>query len=65
LLLDRLTVSPAGGAAAVNVTLQLSVPAPVMDGMLQLIALSAEDTALSWTAKVFDTLPALAVRVAV
>jgi hypothetical protein len=65
LLLERLTVNPAAGAAAVSVTLQLSVPAPVTDGMLQLIALSAEDTALSATAKVFDTVPALAVSVAV
>jgi hypothetical protein len=47
LLLERVTVRPADGAGAVNVTLQVSVPAPVIDGMLQVIALRATETALS------------------
>ena len=38
LLLARLTVSPVLGAAADNVTVQLSVPAPVMEVFAQLRA---------------------------
>jgi len=36
LLLDRLTVKPPLGAAALNPTVQLSVPAPVIDPLEQL-----------------------------
>ena len=65
LLLDKFTVIPPEGAADVSVTLQVSEPAPVTDALVQLIALSAAVTAFSCTAKVFDTLPAVAVTVAV
>jgi hypothetical protein len=41
LLLARLTVNPPLGAAAFSVTVQLSVPAPVMDPLAQVSALSA------------------------
>jgi hypothetical protein len=40
LLLDRFTVKPPLAAAALSDTVQLSVPAPVMDPLLQLSALS-------------------------
>ncbi len=36
LLLARLTVMPPAGACALNVTLQLSVPAPIIDELVQL-----------------------------
>ena len=45
LLLDRLTVSPLPGAAAVSVRVQTSVPDPVMAPLLQYIPLSAEEEA--------------------
>ncbi len=67
LLLARLTVKPPLGAAALSATVQESVPAPVIDPLTQL----SEDRlvvgagAASCRAKVFDTLPELAVRVAV
>jgi hypothetical protein len=41
LLLDRLTTSPPLAAAAFSVTVQASVPDPVMDALLQESALSA------------------------
>jgi len=67
LLLARFTVNPPLGAAALSATVQESVPAPVIDPLAQLnedrVAVGA-DTA-SCRAKVFVTLPALAVRVAV
>jgi hypothetical protein len=66
LLLERLTVRPPDGAAELRVTLQASEPAPVTDALLQLIALSAALLAtLSSRANDFETLPALAVIVAV
>jgi hypothetical protein len=40
LLLDKLTVSPLVGAAAVSVTVHASVPAPVMTALLQESALN-------------------------
>ena len=41
LLLDRFTANPLPGAAPFRLTVQLSVPAPVMDALLHAIALSA------------------------
>jgi hypothetical protein len=41
LLLVRLVVSPPLGAAAFSVTVQLSLPAPLMEPLLQLSAFSA------------------------
>jgi NhaP-type Na+/H+ or K+/H+ antiporter len=41
LLLDRLTLRPPLGAAAFSVTVQASVPDPVMDALLQESALNA------------------------
>jgi hypothetical protein len=46
LLLDRLTSSPPLGAAAVSVTVQASVPDPVIDPLLQESALSAAGVAV-------------------
>jgi hypothetical protein len=40
LLLDRLTTNPPVGAAAFSVTVQLSVPVPVIEPLLQLTAVS-------------------------
>ena len=40
LLLDRLTAKPPAGAAVVNVTVQASVPEPVIDDVLHVIPLS-------------------------
>jgi hypothetical protein len=45
LLLERLTLSPPLGAAALSATVQASVPAPVMDALPQETALSAADVA--------------------
>ena len=44
LLLDRLTAKPPAGAAAVNVTVQASVPDPVKDDVLQVNPFSAAVT---------------------
>ena len=41
LLVDRFTLSPPFGAAAVSVTVHASVPDPVMTALLQLSALNA------------------------
>jgi hypothetical protein len=41
LLLDRLTASPAAGAAAFSVTVQASVPEPAMDVLAQENALKS------------------------
>jgi hypothetical protein len=46
LLLDRLTLSPPLGAAAVSVTVHASVPDPVMVPLLQYSALSAAGAAV-------------------
>jgi hypothetical protein len=43
LLLDRLTLSPPLGAAALKVTVQESVPGPVMDALLQESAVGVMD----------------------
>jgi hypothetical protein len=45
LLLDRLILRPLLGAVELIVTMQASVPAPVMDALLQESALSAAETA--------------------
>jgi hypothetical protein len=69
LLLARPTLAPPVGAAAVRVTVQASVPAPVMEALLQVIALNAGAEGLeplegeSCSAKVFVTPPELALRV--
>jgi hypothetical protein len=52
LLLDKLTVSPPLGAAAVNVTVQASVPDPVMDPLLQESVLNADSAAWELVAPV-------------
>jgi hypothetical protein len=65
LLLARLTANPPLGAAAFSVTVQLSVPAPVIDPLAQVSALNTGALALSCNAKVFATLLALAVSVTV
>ena len=67
LLLARLTVKPPLGAAALSATVQESVPALVIDPLTQLSEdrLVVGAAAASCRAKVFDTLPELAVRVAV
>jgi hypothetical protein len=44
LLLDRPTANPPDGAAEVSVTVQASVPEPVMDDVLQVIPLNAAVT---------------------
>jgi hypothetical protein len=62
LLLERVTAMPPVGAAAFSVTVQLSVPAPEMDAFVQLRALNAA-AGDRVNAKVFETLPAVAVRV--
>lgn len=64
-LLARLTTKPPLAAAVLNVTVQLSVPAPVIDPLVQLSALSTGAPAPNCRAKVWATLLALAVRVAV
>ena len=65
LLLARLTTNPPVGAAALNVTVQLSVPAPVNDPLVQLRALNVGTPALNCRAKVWAMLFALAVSVTV
>ena len=66
-LLDRFMVKPPLGAAALSPTVQLSVPAPVMVPLEQLNEERAAVGAgtASCRAKVFVTLLALAVKVAV
>ena len=44
LLLDKLTLNPPAGAAEVNVTVQLSLPEPVMDAVLQVNPLKVAGT---------------------
>jgi hypothetical protein len=63
-LLERLTLKPPLRAAAFNVTVHVSVPAPVIDPLAQVSALSVT-TGLSCNAKVSETLPEVAVNVAV
>ena len=67
LLLARDIAKPPLGAAAVRVTVQTSLAAPVSELLAQESALSAAgaDVALRLIAKVRETPPALAVRVAV
>jgi hypothetical protein len=65
LLLARLTANPPLGAAAFSVTAQLSVPAPVIDELVQLSALNTGTLVPSCNAKVLATLLALAVSVTV
>jgi hypothetical protein len=65
LLLARLTANPPLGAAAFSVTVQLSVPAPVIDPLAQVSALNTGTLGPSCSAKVFATPLALAVSVTV
>jgi hypothetical protein len=51
LLLARPTAKPPVGAAAFNVTVQLSVPAPVIDPLAHVSALSVAAAAFSCSAK--------------
>lgn len=63
LLLARLTIKPPLPAAALSVTVQLSVPAPVIDPFVQIRELSVGSVVLSCTPKVSTTPLALAVKV--
>ena len=63
LLLARLTLKPPVGAPLVRVAVQVSVAAPVINALLQVKALSVA-AGLRVRAKVFDTLPDVAVSVA-
>ena len=65
LLLAKLTANPPLGAAAFSVTVQLSVPAPVMDPLTQVSALNTGTLVPNCSVKVFVTLLALAVSVTV
>jgi len=65
LLLAKLTAKPPVGAAVFSVTVQLSVPAPVIDPLVHVSALNTGALALSCRTKVFATPPALAVSVTV
>jgi hypothetical protein len=65
LLLATLTANPPLGAAAFSVTVQLSVPAPVIDPLAQVEALNTGKLVPSCSAKVLATLLALAVSVTV
>jgi len=47
LLLDRLILRPTLGAVELIVTVQASVPAPVMEALLQESALNAAETAVA------------------
>jgi hypothetical protein len=64
LLLARLTANPPVAAAELNVTVQLSVPAPLNDPVVQLRALSEGPLPFNCMANVLPTPLALAVRVA-
>jgi hypothetical protein len=66
LLLATPTANPPLGAAAFSVTVQLSVPAPVIDALPQMSPINsgALVPALSCKANVSATPPALAVNVA-
>jgi hypothetical protein len=65
LLLARLTTNPPLGAAVFNVTVQLSVPAPVIDPLVHVKPVSTGTATPSCRLKVFDTSPEVAVSVAV
>jgi len=65
LLLAKLTANPPLGAAAFSVTVQLSVPAPVMDPLTQVSALNTGTLVPNCRTKVSATPPAFAVSVAV
>ena len=65
LLLAKLTVKPPLAAATFSVTVQLSVPAPVIDPLLQLRPLSVGTPVFSCRPNVCATPPALAVNTAV
>jgi hypothetical protein len=63
LLLARLTIKPPLPAAVFKVTVQLSVPAPVIDPFVQVKKLSVGKLVFSCTPKVSATPLALAVKV--
>jgi hypothetical protein len=65
LVLDSDTVSPPDGAAPVRVTVHGSVPAPVIEELVQERELGVGVGALSCTAKVLVAPPAVALNVAV
>jgi hypothetical protein len=57
LLLDRLTLRPPLGASAFSVTMQESVPEPVMDALLQESALKAAGTAVPVPLRLINAVP--------
>ena len=57
LLLDRFTLSPPLGAAAVSVTVHASVPDPVMVPLLQYSALSAVGAAVPVPLRLITAVP--------
>lgn len=63
LLLVRATPIPPLGAGPLNVTVQASVPDPVMDALLQIRELNKGVAAPTCRAKLLETAPAEAVRV--
>lgn len=63
-LLERLTAIPPLDAAELSVTVQATVPEPVMDELAQERALSAGWAGFNCTVKAAETPPATAVRVA-
>jgi len=67
LLLERLTLTPPDGPAAVRVVVQVMLPGPFIVEVLQVNELSAgvDDEGFNCSAKVFDTPLAFAVSVAV
>ena len=65
LMLDRLTLSPPLGAAAVSVTVQPSVPAPVMDPLLHDSALKTGTGTAMVSVSVALPVPALLVALSV
>jgi hypothetical protein len=65
LLLDRFTSSPPLGAEAVSVTVHASVPAPVMDSLLQESALNVAGAAVPVPLSLITGLPLVEVLLAI
>jgi hypothetical protein len=59
LLLDRFTICPPLGAAVLSVTVQASVPDPVMAPLLQDSALNAGETAVPVPARLITVVPSI------